>query len=152
MNASTTLPAIVLGMPHGEWVAALYASDMPTKYGEHSPDQVTAWIVQGVERLGGEVETWRICEETARLPLDGSAEGTAGWCRLWPKPRRHQRAADLAYGLGHHLRDAGVRRRFPMVRVFLPVDELGDLYSVEVPARDVEMRRRIAIEQAGRAA
>lgn len=152
MSASTTLPALVLGMPHGEWVAALYASDMPTKYGEHSPDQVAAWIVQGVERLGGEVEAWRMQEETSRLPLGGSAEGAAAWRRLWPKPRRHQRAADLAYGLGHHLRDTGIERRFPTVRVYLPVDEFGDLYSVEVPARDVEMRRRIAVERAGRAA
>ncbi|MEU0520640.1 hypothetical protein [Streptosporangium sp. NPDC006007] len=153
MNASTTLPALVLGMRSDEWATALYASDMPTRRGEHSPDQIAAWIVQGVERLGGEVATWQRSQDFLKvLDIRDNARYEAERRRLFPKPRRHDRARGAAYGLCLDLEKAGVRRHFPTVRVFLPVDELGDLYSVEVPARDVEMRRRIAVERAGRAA
>lgn len=152
MNAST-VPALVLGMPSNEWATALYASDMPTRRGEHSADQIAAWIVQGVERLGGEVATWQRSQEFLKvLDIRDDTQRNAEWRRLFPKLRREQWARDLAYRLSLDLRKAGVDRFFPKVRLLLPADGLGDLYSVEVPARDVEMRRRIAAEQAGRAA
>lgn len=139
------LPAVVAGMTNGEWAAALYHSDMPARRSGHTPDQLVTWIVQGTARLGGEVEVWRIDWELRRVfdqhqPADWDARERL----LFGKPRRLDQARGEAFGLSLALGEAGVRRRFPTVRVFLPPDEeFGDVYSVEIPARDVEMARRL---------
>lgn len=144
------IPALVLGMPPAEWTVALYASDMPNLDGEHSAEQIAAWIAQGAEQLG-EVEVWWRHRETLRLVEDTSDAGNAAWRRLWPKPRRYERAGDVAYRLRCMLRDAGVRlpvQRKVSVPVVIVDDDLGDSYSVEVYARDLEMAERRAAEQA----
>lgn len=135
----TALPAAVLSMPTGEWVVALYASDMPTKRGSHAPEQVAAWIEQGTERLGGELEVWRRARDARRAAQRRHIEDVyAGERQLFPKPRRYQRAIDEAHGLAFALEQAGVIRTFPSTTVWLCNDQLGETFTVKVPARDVE--------------
>ncbi|MGJ6968771.1 hypothetical protein ACSDR0_43390 [Streptosporangium sp. G11] len=141
--AALAVPAAILAMPNGEWAMALYASDMPTRRGDHTAEQIAAWIVQGVERLGGEVAVWQRSQEFAKaLDIRDQAKRSAAWKRLFPKPRREDRARGLAYGLSLDLRQAGVQRRFPMVLVDHGTDEIGQHWASEVPARDVEMYER----------
>ncbi|WP_405902700.1 hypothetical protein OG696_11080 [Streptomyces sp. NBC_00656] len=49
----TTLD-VVMGLTGSERAVALYASDMPSGRRRHTSEQVRAWIVQGVDRLGAE--------------------------------------------------------------------------------------------------
>lgn len=135
------VPAVVMAMPSQEWAVALYASDMPTRYGKHSHEQVIAWILQGIERLG-EVEVWRRDWQSRKIAATRTPQAAAAWRRLWPKISRQNRAVGQAFALAADLQDAGVTRRFPMVLVDLGTDEMGQHWTSEAPARDVEMHER----------
>ena len=144
-HAVDAFPALVLGMPYVEWPSALYVSDMPTRPGEHSPEQIAAWIVQGTERRGGEVEVWwhqhQFSEVLSRRKR--TAEDDAEWRRLWPSGRRHNQAWELTRTLDDFLKAASVRRPFfPNVTVSMGTDEMGQHWAVEVPKRDLEMHAR----------
>jgi hypothetical protein len=136
------LPALVAEMPHEEWSAALCASDMPTRRGEFSPEQVAAWIVQGTERMGGEVAVWWHHKQTLHALGDDTAAGDAEWRRLWPNRQRQRTAEDLMWKLHAFLRGEGVRPLFPTVLVPFCVDELGRTWSTQERVRDLEMRER----------
>lgn len=142
-HATDAFPALVLGMPYVEWPSALYVSDMPTRPGEHSPEQIAAWIVQGTERRGGEAEVWwhqhQFGEVLSRRKR--TAKDDAEWDRLWPSARRHNQAWELTYALDAFLKAADIRRPiFRDVLVDLGTDELGQHWSVKVPERDLEMQ------------
>ncbi|MER5647291.1 hypothetical protein [Streptosporangium sp. NPDC002524] len=139
--AAPTVPAAVLAMPMQEWAVALYASDMPTRRGDHTPEQTIAWILQGLERLG-EVEVWRRDWQSRKLGATNTPGDESAWRRLWPKPSRLRRAVGQAFMLSGALEEAGVRRRFPTVLVDHGTDEIGQHWASEVPARDVEMHER----------
>lgn len=139
------LPADVMAMTDLEWMTALYASDMPAyRPAEHSPEQVAEWIAQGIERLGGELRVWQRTMEFRRaLCLRDDAKRVAEWSRVFPKPRRQDRASDVASDLAHALRAAGVRRVFPTTEILAFVDEIGSPWYERVPVRDVEMHERL---------
>lgn len=143
-----TLPTLVAGMPPREWAVALYASDMPTLRADHEPAQVVAWIVQGVERLGGELAVWQR-ERAWRHALDWhhQADREEVERRLFSKPRRLNRAHREALALFNALHRAGAARTFPMVEVALPPLECDagyETWTVEVPERDLKMAERLA--------
>ncbi|MGW0073233.1 hypothetical protein ACWDUI_37925 [Streptosporangium sandarakinum] len=141
--AAPAVPDTVMAMTSSEWSTALYASDMPTRGGEHTAEQVSAWIVQGVERLGGDVAVWQRTRDFVRvLDIRDDAERARAWRALFPKVRRQDRANDVAWRLCKDLREAGVRRFFPRVKVDLGTDEIGQRWTVEMLARDVEMHER----------
>ncbi|MFJ1897858.1 hypothetical protein [Streptomyces sp. NPDC088115] len=60
MNTSTqqvtgaVVPVRLMDLTTSERAVALYASDMPSGRRRHSVEQVSAWIEQGVQRLGRE--------------------------------------------------------------------------------------------------
>ncbi|MBF8187463.1 hypothetical protein ITP53_17320 [Nonomuraea sp. K274] len=142
---------LTLRLPYGELAVALYASDMPTRRlpaRDIALEQVAAWVARGVERLGGEVKVWWLDFQSRQLGIRLSEAGATTsqerteYRALWPQPRREDSALSLAYVVCDLLRQAGHDRRFPSVQVELPMG--GEVYSVKVPARDIEMAARLA--------
>ncbi len=148
--SAANIPGSVLGMPQAEWVEALGASNMP-RQGDHTPEQIASWIVQGTGRLGGDLAVWERARQTDRLLFRPWGQVKAEWKALWPSLRRFERAHDLSRALRVALMREGALPEFPTVTVDLDPDELGDFYSVEVPVRDLEMARRRTAALAGAA-
>ncbi|MFI6513902.1 hypothetical protein ACIBCT_40420 [Streptosporangium sp. NPDC050855] len=142
-SLSRSLPAVVLRMRNSEWSVALSASDMPsTGLAHYSPEQLAEWVSQGVDRLGGEVETWYLDRHTGRLFHDDSPEARAEWKAFWGGRRRFDTALGQAFSLMRALDLAGVKRSFPTVP--MPIDTEDGIIHFSVPERDVEMARRRA--------
>ncbi|YCK39707.1 hypothetical protein ACNF49_38320 [Actinomadura sp. ATCC 39365] len=89
----------------GQCIVALYASDMPSRRGEWTHEQLAAWVAQGIERLGGEDRVRELdllatlIVRTTDWRAGACPEDHPEWRRLWPKPRRRLVASDLAYDL-----------------------------------------------------
>jgi hypothetical protein len=123
------------------------------------PDQIAAWVEQGVERLGGEIAVWRHVYDRFRFIVSVqdkktlSPEDRAEFRRWIPNQRRDDRAHALAYRLGHALEAAGVVRNFPsrLVEVGYCEDLTGEYYGGTimewVPIRDLEMVKRESAAQ-----
>ncbi|MFF4756056.1 hypothetical protein ACWD5R_36945 [Streptomyces sp. NPDC002514] len=134
VTVEATTPIDVRDLTGAERTVALFASDMPSARRRHTKDQIRAWIVQGVERLGmDEVQRraeylrgWRL------LDLEGlvTAQIQALHEQRFPRPRRLNNAETEAAGsvFVHGMsRAAQVRNGWAVVDGECPCGRTGDI-------------------------
>lgn len=147
-------------MPNDELAVALFASDMPTDapVGEYGTiEQITAWVRQGVERMGGERAVWWHAYQQRQFV------GATGSRRLTPQERTEEKRLNLrgkrtdrtlavAYRLMREMDKAGVERSFPFTKVETYDPVSGGTIITQISERDLEMARRGSAAGAGVAA
>lgn len=135
--------AEVISRPYGELAAALYASDMPTAKTRTAPTtaQLTTWVRQGLDRLGGDAAAWHLCQQ-ARTAVQ--AKNWSAYQRIWSSKSRSARAHNLAYDI---MRMADAYSYTPSLTWVLEFIEpfTGAEIRRQVDARDVAFAAQLGI-------
>ncbi len=135
--------AAVISRPCDELAVALYMSDMPDRQPKGDTwtlAQLTAWVRDGLDCLGGDQEAWRTA---CRVRHAAEADNWMEYHLFWDDPRREKtarRSADRLAG------SPGYAYRPALAWVVIATDLIdGSEYRRQIDVRDVQFAAALGV-------